>query len=140
MRAPRSVVAIAMASAVTTVVVASSAVPAFAGTAIGVADNFYGDCDASVYVSDEVVGSAGKVEAWGGYSCPSTFTYVGQLKIVLYKNGVSAGSSAKNVKGSTDSVSTTATNTSGVQSWRADLTIFRPGSDSVIVSTGVVRS
>jgi hypothetical protein len=114
--------------------------PASAATAIGTADDFFQQCDASVYVTDSLIGSSGKIEAWGGFVCPQSFKFVGQVRIDL-KNGTKVvKTDAKNVNASTDSVNATVTNSSGVQSWHADLKIFRPGFDTWIVSTGVVKS
>ncbi|MCM4083644.1 hypothetical protein [Paractinoplanes hotanensis] len=139
MRTRRSATALAVAGASTTIL-AVSAAPAAAQTAAGVADNFYGSCDASVYVSDDLTGSPGKVEAWGGYTCPTSFDYVGQLRLTLRDGTATIGTDQKAVNGPTDHVDVTADNVSGVQNWHADLWIFRPGYDPTIVSTGEVRS
>jgi hypothetical protein len=120
--------------------VVAVAAPASAATAIGTADNFFRQCDASVYVSDDLIGSAGKVEAWAGFSCPQTYPFVGQIRLVLKDGTRTVKSVGKNVNASTDSLSITVPNAAGAQNWHADLLIFSPSLAQVIVSTGVVRS
>jgi hypothetical protein len=119
---------------------AMTATPASAATAVGIAEGFFRGCDASVYVSDDLIGSAGKVEAWGGFVCAPGRTFVGQMRITLKKGNTKAKEHAKNVNGSTDHVEVTVANSAGKQDWHADLWLFRPGFPATIVSTGVVRS
>jgi hypothetical protein len=121
--------------------VAATALPAHADTAIGVADDFFAQCDANVFVSDDLIGSDGKIEAWGGYSCPQSYKFTGQIKIILKDGSKRVGKpKAKGVNASTDFVGITVANKAGKQKWHADLWIFRPGFDATIVSTGVVQS
>ncbi len=139
MKMRKLVAAIAVTSASAALLVAT-ATPAAAATAMGVADDWFQLCDASVTVTDDLIGSPGKIEAWGGYSCPTGFRFEGQMKITLKKGNTKAKEHAKNVKGSTDHVDVTVNNAAGLQDWHADLWLFRPGMDPVIVSTGEVRS
>ncbi|GGK90759.1 hypothetical protein [Mangrovihabitans endophyticus] len=139
LKTPVSAAVAAVAGVATTAVIAS-AQSAAAKTATGVAENFYAQCDASVYVSDDLIGSDGKIEAWGGYTCPSSFKYHGQLTLTLKDGTAIIGQQKKAVNDSTNHVDVTATNISGYQDWHADLQLFVPGSPQTIVSTGVVHS
>lgn len=119
----------------------ATAGPAAAATASGEQENFYNQCDALVYISDTLIGSPGKVEAWGGWSCPQSLKFVGTLKIELKNGNAVVKKDEKASRGdSTLDVNATTNNISGVQNWHADLKIFRPGYDTWIVSTGVIRS
>jgi hypothetical protein len=137
----RKIVAAVAVAACSAALVSATAVPAAAATASGVADNWIGQCDASVYVSDDLIGSAGKIEAWGGYVCPTGYHFIGQLRITLRKGKTTAKTYGKNVQGDSHHVDVTVPNAAGNQDWHADLWLFRPGmSDAIVVSTGVVRS
>ena len=140
MRTPKYLSALGVAGITTSLLLATGG-PANAATASGEQLNFFNQCDALVYISDTLIGSDGKVEAWGGWSCPTSFRFVGELSIEL-KNGNSVvKKTQKATRGaSTLDVSATTTNSSGKQNWHADLKIFRPGYDTWIVSTGVIKS
>lgn len=139
MRTTKSWATVAIAGATVTLM-AVTAAPAAAATATGVADSFFNRCDASVFISDTLTGSDGKVEAWGGFSCPQSLKFIGQIKIEL-KNGTKTVAKKQiAVNASTDSVSATVVNSKGKQRWHADLKIFRPGFDTWIVSTGDIKS
>jgi hypothetical protein len=115
--------------------------PAAAATAIGEQESFFNQCDALVFVSDTLIGSPGKIEAWGGWACPQSFKFVGELKIELKNGNALVKNDQKASRGlSTLDVNATTDNISGLQNWHADLKIFRPGYDTWIVSTGVIRS
>ena len=139
MKTPKSVAALAVFGACATLL-AATAGPASAKTSSGIWDDFFVQCDASVYVPDSLTGSPGKVEAWGGYSCPTSFKFIGEIKLQLKNGNTAVKTDQKNVNASTGDVNATVTNSSGTQNWHADLTIFRPGFDSWIVSTGIVAS
>jgi hypothetical protein len=139
LRTPRYLAGIGVVGVAATMLLATTG-PAAAATASGIEDNFFNQCDASVYVSDSLIGSSGKIEAWGGYSCPTSFKFVGQIKIELKNGSKVVKVDQKNVNASTGDVNATVVNKAGRQRWHADLKIFRPGFDTWIVSTGDVNS
>lgn len=114
--------------------------PASAHVATGYADSFYGQCDGNVTISDELIGSPGKIEAWGGFACPSKIPWAGQMTLQVFKNGVKVSEVKKSANGTTDHIDATLTNSAGTQRWRAQLTLFRPGFASTIISTGEIPS
>jgi hypothetical protein len=134
------IVKVLVAIGVTVCLLLAITPPATAATAMGVLDGFFGRCDASVYVSDSLIGSPGKIEAWGGYSCPQSFKFIGEVKLVLKNGNAVVQETQKAVNQATNDVNITVTNSPGVQNWHADMWIFRPGFDRWIISTGMVSS
>ncbi|GIH07099.1 hypothetical protein Rhe02_51660 [Rhizocola hellebori] len=135
LRAAVSVAAVAMCIAVVQA-------PAMAKTASGVDENFWAGCDASLYVSDSVIGSPGKIEAWGGWSCPSPAVWGGVLTIDLYRNGTKVASQAKNYDkfAATGHGEVTATNIAGSQNWYAKLWMSGAIYAEVRITTGTIAS
>ena len=128
-------------AAASTALILSVASPAAAQTAIGLKDDFFFGCDASVYISDSLPGSPGKIEAWGGYSCPSPTKWAGSMRIKIYKGSRVVAEAAKGTgEASTDHVSVSASNASGTQEWRATLWLFRAGNPQTLIATGVISS
>src|SRR5215218_2224026 len=87
-------IATPIAVAATAILMAAS--PASAATSSGVQDNFQFSCDASVYITDSLIGSPGRIEAWGGFSCPNPQQWGGVLEVEIYRNGVKVASGIKN--------------------------------------------
>lgn len=122
------------------VTVLNLASPAQAQTSTGVKDDFYYSCDASVYITDDLIGSPGKIEAWGGFSCAQQY-WGGTMRVEIWRNNVKVAEASKGIASAmTDHVDATTNNASGTQSWQAKLWLARPLSDSVLLTTGVIYS
>jgi hypothetical protein len=127
-------------AAAASAIIAGAAAPAHAETSIGVHDNFFFSCDASVYITDSLIGSPGKIEAWGGFVCDRQY-WGGVMRLQIRRNGSKVAEVTKNVPGGaamTGHIDATVTNISGRQNWQAVMWLSRPGSGTVVVSTGVI--
>jgi hypothetical protein len=130
------------ALAVAGAVVVGAAAPASAITSSGHHDNFFYSCDASVYISDTLIGSPGKIEAWGGFSCAGHY-WGGRMTLQIFKNGQQVKEVIKDVaKGAarTDHIDGWVANSSGSQRWSAKLWLFRPMSGTTLIATGEITS
>ncbi|MEU8409351.1 hypothetical protein AB0C19_24410 [Micromonospora sp. NPDC048842] len=114
--------------------------PASAKSSTGFADDFFPRCDANVTVADDLVGSVGKIDAYGGFFCETGREFSGTMTLQLFKNGAKVSEAKKGVNGNGDSLGITVSNPVNPQDWRAKLTIFRPGFSSTIIDTGTIRS
>lgn len=129
-------IGIAGASGALVLIVAS---PAAAHTSIGDKPNFFLECDASVYITNELVGSPGKIEAWGGFVCPSNLKWAGDLRLQILRNNAVVRNEQKHApQSSSDHIDATYDNTVGTQNWQAKLWLNRPGFDSTLITTGVI--
>ncbi|WP_144420344.1 hypothetical protein [Micromonospora haikouensis] len=119
-----------------------SSTPAMALSSTGFKDSFFNQCDANVTIDDALVGSPGKIEAWGGYVCPTGSTWAGTMTITIKRNGVAVKKTDKaaNGKESSDSVNAAVADDAGTQDWQATLTLFRPGFSQTLIATGVIPS
>jgi hypothetical protein len=130
------------AAALASAIIAVAGSPAYAETSSGHHDNFWYSCDASVYITDDLIGSPGKIEAWGGFACLRQY-WGGVMRLKIRKNGATVKEVVKNVPGGaamTDHIDATVANSSGRQNWSATLTMSRPGMDTLVISTGVIPS
>lgn len=132
--------AIAMTGAAGTLVL-TVASPAAAYTSVGEKPNFFLECDASVYITDELVGSLGKIEARGGFVCPGDLKWAGDLRLRIYRNNTEVKSVQKHApQSSSDHIDARYDNPVGTQNWQAKLWLNRPGFDSTLIVTGVIPS
>ena len=137
----RKYIATALFGCAAAVGVIATATPAYALDAGAYRDNFNGrSCDALVYVSDTT--SSGKVEAFGGFSCPSNVKLIGHLTVVLYRNGTQVCSSGHGYNlVTTDSEQCAITDNSGNQRWKARLRITTPDTTGgVNIVTGEIST
>jgi hypothetical protein len=119
----------------------ATATPALAADKGAYRDNFNGrGCDAQVYVSDTT--TSGKVEAFGGFSCPSSVQLIGNVTAILYRNGKEVCSKGRHFSlASTSHAECAVTDSSGSQKWKAKLRVATPGtSGSVTITTGEITT
>lgn len=118
-----------------------AATPAHAADTGAYRDNFNGrGCDAQVYVSDTT--TSGKVEAFGGFACPSRVKLIGHINVFLFKNGKQV---CKNGHGynleSTAHAQCAVTDSSGSQKWKARIQLVTPDSSGgVSLTTGEIST
>jgi hypothetical protein len=127
-------------AALTSAIIAGAASPAHAETSSGHHDNFWYSCDASVYITDDLIGSPGKIEAWGGFACNRQY-WGGVMRLRINKNGAKVKEVTKNVPGGaamSDHIDATVANSPGRQNWSATMWLSRPGMDTLVISTGVI--
>ncbi|MED7931950.1 hypothetical protein SMD20_47550 [Nonomuraea sp. LP-02] len=114
---------------------------AIAQTSTGDLENWVGNCDAVVAISDDLIGSPGRIEAWGGYSCSNPQKWGGVLRIQIFKGSQKVADKVANWPlGTTGHVETSVANTSGTQAWYAKMIISSTMSQGGTVRTGTIYS
>jgi hypothetical protein len=131
----------AAAVAAATGLAVSAPAAAQAATVSGEVHDFYYSCDATVILTDNLAGSPGRIEAWGGWSCPNPTQWGGNLQITLYRNGAKVATTSKNFGLSvSDSVGVSVPNPSGKQNWKATIRFSATLSGGATVNTGTLSS